>query len=194
MLARLGWTTDASLGIMLVNLVNDNPFFDWFVRNLDIGILYPKKQIDIILSEFMTGKHGRINVINDYNRICLTPLGTKLNFGYVDGDNMARTTCNVSDPRVILYALYKFAEKCGDHKEFTLNELLSDNIDRDGISPTRIFGLDREAMQPILLGLDANYHDFITATFTNDLNKISLRDDKTSADVLELFKEGNGNG
>jgi phosphoadenosine phosphosulfate reductase len=103
---------------------------------------------------------------------------------------MARTICSVTDSCVILYGLYKFAEKCNDHKEFTLNELLSDNIERDGMSPTLIFGLDREAMIPILLGLSASNPDFINATFTNDLDKISLKDDKTSADVLKLFREG----
>ena len=91
----------------------------------------------------------------------------------------------------MLYALYKFAEKCNDYKEFTLNALLSDNIDRDGVSPTRIFGIEREAMIPILLGLSSRYPDFINATFTNDLDKISLKDDKSSEDVLKLFEGDN---
>jgi phosphoadenosine phosphosulfate reductase len=38
------------------------------------------------------------------------------------------------------------------------------------------------------MGLSAAYPEFINATFTNDLKTITLRD-KTSDDVLELFKE-----
>jgi phosphoadenosine phosphosulfate reductase len=90
---------------------------------------------------------------------------------------------------VVLYGLFKFAEKCNNYKEFTLATLLNDSIDRDGISPTRIFGLDRDEMIPILLGLSAKYPEFITASFTHDLEKITLAEDKTSADVLDLFKE-----
>jgi phosphoadenosine phosphosulfate reductase len=93
----------------------------------------------------------------------------------------------------MLYGLFKFAEKCNDHKEFTLATLLNDSIDRDGISPTRIFGLDREDMTPMLLGLSAKYPGFITASFTHDLEKITLAEEKSSQDVLGLFMGGDGN-
>jgi phosphoadenosine phosphosulfate reductase len=93
----------------------------------------------------------------------------------------------------VLYGLFKFAEKCNDYKEFTLATLLNDSIDRDGISPTRIFGLDREDMTTMLLGLSAKYPEFITASFTHDLEKITLAEDKSSQDVLDLFMGGDGN-
>jgi len=94
---------------------------------------------------------------------------------------------------IVLYGLFKFAEKCNDYKEFTLATLLNDSIDRDGISPTRIFGLDREDMTPLLLGLSAKYPEFITASFTHDLEKITLAETKSSGDVLDLFKGDNVN-
>jgi phosphoadenosine phosphosulfate reductase len=186
-----GWDTATAMGLILINLVNENPQVDWYIRNLEIGRVYDRKTVESMLVSFDVKPPVAKSICGAFKRLTETPLGTKLNFGYVDGENLVRTTCSVSDLRVILYALYKFAEKCNDHKEFTLNELLSDNIERDGVSPTRIFGLDREAMIPILLGLSASNPGFINATFTNDLDKISLKDDKTSADVLELFKEGN---
>ncbi|MFR2029641.1 MAG: hypothetical protein ACLS44_08270 [Christensenellales bacterium] len=40
----------------------------------------------------------------------------------------------------------------------------------------------------ILLGLSSAYPEFINATFTNDLQTITLLD-KTSTEVLNLFKE-----
>lgn len=91
------------------------------------------------------------------------------------------------DPKVILYSLYLFAEKCGGYYSFTLNRLLNHNIDSDGISPTQIFGLDRDTMTRILNGLASNYPEFISVSFTIDLDNIYLKDDRTSADVLELF-------
>ena len=66
--------------------------------------------------------------------------------------------------------------------------MMNNDIDRDGISPTRLFGLEYEEIKSILMGLSAKYSEFINATFTNDLDKISLTD-KTSWDVLCLFEE-----
>jgi hypothetical protein len=81
-----------------------------------------------------------------------------------------------------------------DYKAFTLSTLLDDSIDRDGVSPTRIFGLSRDEMAPLLLGLSSKYHEFINASFRFDLERITLADDKSSYDVLGLFAEVKDNG
>ena len=91
----------------------------------------------------------------------------------------------------MLYALFKFAEKCklGNDAEFHLSYLFDEETERDGISPVRIFGIyDEEEWRAILQGLSAKYPEFIHATFTNDLKTISLKG-KTSAEVLKLFEE-----
>ena len=78
---------------------------------------------------------------------------------------------------------------CNLDKEFNVSYLYDDTIERDGVSPVRIFGLtEEEELRSILLGLSSAYPDYINATFTNDLQTITLRD-KTSDDVLNLFKE-----
>lgn len=117
-----------------------------------------------------------------------------LNFGYVEEkgrkiESLCRTKCIIEDTRVVLYALYKFAEKCNLDKEFHVSYLFNESVERDGVSPVRIFGLyDEEELKSILLGLSSAYPEFINATFTNDLQTITLRD-KTSTEVLNLFKE-----
>lgn len=195
LVTNIGWETDTSLGLILINLVTANPQMEWYVKNLDIGYVYTRKNvIDMLLTDSLLDRPANA-VAKAYKRIVETPLGTVLRFGLVtdDGD-LVRTKCSVSDPRVVLYGLFKFAEKCNDYKEFTLATLLNDSIDRDGISPTRIFGLDRDDVTPILLGLSAKYPEFITASFTHDLEKITLAEDKTSRDVLDLFKGDTANG
>ncbi|NLE27690.1 MAG: phosphoadenosine phosphosulfate reductase family protein [Clostridiaceae bacterium] len=190
LVSSIGWKTETALGLVLVNLVAANPQMKWYIKNLDIGHIYTRKNvIDMLLVDGLLVRPANA-VTKAYKRIVETPLGTILHLGYVtDKGDIARTKCSVSDPRVVLYGLFKFAEKCNDYKEFTLATLLNDNIDRDGISPTRIFGLDRDEMTPILLGLSAKYPEFITASFTHDLEKITLAEDKSSQDVLDLFKE-----
>lgn len=101
--------------------------------------------------------------------------------------SITRTSWQSPNPLVILYSLYKFAEACGDYHQFTLSRLLNHNIDSDGISPTEIFGLERDQMEKLLNGLSINYPDFINASFTLDLDNITLNSEKTSQDVLKLF-------
>ena len=91
------------------------------------------------------------------------------------------------DPRVILYSLYKFAEASGGYYQFTLSRLYDRNIEGAGVTPYQIFGIGEEEMKQILIGLQANYGDFISTTFTYDLDNINLNDNKTSQDVLSLF-------
>ena len=140
-------------------------------------------------------KDDATTIINAFKRCTDLPMGTVLNWGYTEEkgrqiDTLCRTKCIIDDNRVVLYAFYKFVEKCNlDDREFHLSYLFDEEVERDGISPVRMFGIyDEEEWKSILLGLSARYPNFINATFTNDLKTISLKD-KTSADVLELFRE-----
>ena len=189
LLCDIGWNTEISWGLILENLAAENPQFAWYIRKMDIGEGYSRKNmIDMLQMEGLKERPAEA-VTTAYRRIVTTPLGTVLNFGYVSDDgSFCRTKCVVSDARVFLYGLFKFAEKCGDYKAFTLSTLLNDSIERDGISPTRIFGVTREEAEPMLRGLSAKYPDFIDASFTHDLEKITLAEGKSSADVLELFR------
>lgn len=115
-----------------------------------------------------------------------------MNWGFVaENGDMARTVCNITDPLVILYSLYVYNEKANTHHEFRLNSLYED-LEQDGLPPNKIFGLDKETLVPMLRGLSANYNEFINYTDTNDLCKISLREDKTKEDVLNLIKGAKG--
>lgn len=186
----IGWETDTALGLILVNLAMDNPQIAWYITNMDIGYFYERSQIEDMLVALDVKPKDAKSITKAFKRIVETPFGTTLNFGYVTDDNdMVRSKCSISDNRVVLYALYKFAEKCNLDKEFSVSYLRDETIERDGVSPIRIFGLyDDEELKSILLGLSSAYPEFINATFTNDLQTITLRD-KSSVDVLNLFKE-----
>jgi phosphoadenosine phosphosulfate reductase len=188
LISHIGWETVTAQGLILINLVAENPQIEWYVINLDIGRYYSRQFVEDMLITLEVKSKDAKSIVKAYKRLTETPLGTVLRFGYVsDEGDLVRTACTVSDPRVFLYGLFKFAEKCHDFKEFTLETLLNDSIERDGISPTRIFGLGREEATPLLLGLSTKYPEFITASFTHDLDKITLAGDKTANDVLGLF-------
>lgn len=192
-IVKFGWRDNTTWGLMLANLTY-NRQCRWYVENMDIGIYYERSHISDLLIGEGVKKDDATSIINAFKRFCELPLGEVLNWGYVEESGrqistLCRTKCTVNDNRVILYSLYLFAEKCNINDEFHVSYLFDENIERDGVSPVRLFGLyDEEELRSILLGLSERYPAFINATYTNDLQTVSLRD-KTSADVLKLFEE-----
>ncbi len=192
LITRIGWDTEQAWGLILVQLAYNNPQFRWYIEKLPIGSNYSRKIVEAMLTAIDISEKDSKSIVKAFKRLCDLPLGTKLNFGVVTEkskqiETLSRCKSTLTDNRVVLYALYKFAEACEGYYQFTLTRLLDHAIEAVGISPTQIFGFDRDDMEKILLGLTVKYPDFINATFTHDLDKITLRDDKTSEDVLGLF-------
>lgn len=171
--------------------------FNWWVKNIQINTTYYPDSIYAMLDDTMS-KNVREHIVSAYKNIFISNniLGCDLGFGVCDYKNkqgrklnsVVRYSWKSPDERVILYSLYKFAEACGNYKQFTLTRLLDYDVESDGISPTQIFGLDRDIMEKILNGLTFNYPDLIEARFTLGLDNITLKSEKTSAEVLdELF-------
>ena len=189
--SKYGWRSPITWGLILSNLVY-NPECKWFVMNMDIGTFYERSKLSDMLSLEGVKKGDISSIIGTYKRFCNLPLGTVFNFGYVEEkgkqvDTLCRTKCRIEDYKIILYSLYIFAEKCELEHEFNVSYLYDESVEREGISPVRIFGLyDPEELKSILLGLSAAYPDYINATFTNDLQSVLLKD-KTSDDILNLF-------
>lgn len=189
---QLGWENNTIWGLIVANL-SYNPQFKWYINNLDIGVFYERENISERLTAEGVSKNDATSIINAYKRFCELPIGTSLGWGSVleNGrqiDSLVRSKCFISNNVVILYSLLRFVEKCNDYKEFTLAWLMNDGIERDGVSPTRIFGLDYEEAKSIMMGLSAKYSDYIDATFTNDLDKITVKE-KTIKDLLNTVKE-----
>lgn len=190
--------------LILCNLVY-TPAYNWFVNNLEFGVTYTPDSIKLMLDSVMqndTKGLGKRNVLDSLKIfMSKTPLGKEQIFALCDIEEKVNSAGNESTtlnticrcswvdarPEVILYALYKFAENCGEYYQFTLSTLMDDSIERDGISPTRIFGLKKDEMVRILNGLTINYPEYISVSFTLDLDNITLRSDKTAEDVLDLF-------
>lgn len=186
----LGLDNDCSWAIMLTNLAY-TPQVNWAVKRLHINETYGKDYTLSLLVADGAKESWVKDIWSSFTRLADLPLGT-VGFGYPSKEKgkmvtITRMSWQNPNPLVILYSLYKFAEACGDYYQFTLSRLLNHDIDSNGISPTEIFGLDRNQMEKILNGLTINYPDFINASFTLDLDNITLSSEKTSKDVLSLF-------
>lgn len=191
LIKKIGWNTSTAWGLILVNLVYNNPQIRWYVENLPINEGIARSVVEEKLQALEISLKDSRSISKAFKRLCEIPLGTVLNFGTTtnDGRNLAtlkRSKTKVVDGRVILYALYKFAEATGGWYQFNLTRLMNES-NSDGVSPTKIFGLEHDEMQHLLNGLSTNYPEFINASFTHDLEKISLLPEKSSKDVLTLF-------
>lgn len=187
---KIGLESEAAWAIMLTNL-SYTPQINWFVKRFNMDEEYTKGYAVQMLVDDGAKETWANDIWSSFGRLLALPFN-EVGMGHTEKEkrsivSLKRTSWEFPEPLVILYSLYKFAEACGGYYEFTLRRLLDHEVESDGVSPTQIFGLDEEQMKKILNGLSVNYPEFINASFTLDLDNITLRSDKTSADVLELF-------
>ncbi len=187
---RIGLGDESAWGIILTNL-SYTPQVGWYVKHTEADTSYEKTRLTNMMLEAGAKETWTNDIFSSLSRLCELPLG-RVGMGSAYREKRSvkeikRAKWENPDPRVILYALYKFAENCGGYYQFTLSSLLDHTIERDGVSPTQIFGIGREEMIPLLNGLTANYPEYISASFSLGLDTISLQDDKTSTEILNLF-------
>ncbi len=183
----IGLDNDLSWALMLANLAY-NPQIGWYVKNIKFNETLSKEYICSLLVDDGADEKWVADVWGSFGRFL------ELGFSHVGMGEavkeknkmiaLYRTGWNNPDDRVILYSLFKFAEVCGNRRQFTLTELMNDTIERDGVSPTQIFGIDKDMMEKILNGLTFNYPDMIEARFTLGLDSITLKNEMSAADLL----------
>lgn len=179
--------------LMLANLAY-TPEVGWYISQFGFNEMIAQSSIVNTLSTTEGVSASALKSIPAaLKRIAALPL-KHVGFGFTEksckedgGAKFIRTPWLTPSPEVILYSLYKFAEACDGYYQFTMSRLYDSNVESDGVSPVRIFGIEEEEMKKILKGLSINHPNFISVTFTLDLDNINLREDKTAHDVLDLF-------
>lgn len=179
--------------LMLVNLAY-TPEVGWYLSTFNINDVFSQSAIVNELSNTEgVSSSAQKSIPAALKRIAALPF-SQVGFGIVEKSNkedggakFIRIPWTNVDSRVLLYSLYKFAEACGGYYQFTLSRIMDDSVDSDGVSPSRLFGVDNELMKQILKGLSVNYPEFISVSFTLDLESITLKESKSSKDVLLLF-------
>lgn len=190
LIGSIGLDELSAWALMLVNL-SYSPEINWLVKRVPFYESYNKDYVLSLLVDDGAKESWVSDIWSAYARILELPF-SKVGLGLSEKEggkmiSIRRMPWQEPDHKVVLYALYKFAESCGNYYQFTLSRLLDDAIDSDGNSPTILFGLDNDTMTSILKGLSINYPEYISASFTHDLDNITLREDKTSEDILKLF-------
>ena len=196
-IATIGIETEAAWGIIISNLAYTAEL-NWWVMNTSCGTTYTPVQLQSMLSDKVASENSQKHIVSAFKNIFASNeiLGKALGLGVCllkeKSSNrvlieIQRTTWQHPIPEVILYSLFKFAEACDGYYQFSLSTLMDDSLERDGISPSRMFGLDRDTMIGLLNNLSTHYPEFIRASFTLDLETITLSEDKSAEDVLICF-------
>lgn len=195
-----GFNNSYTWALILCNLAY-SPAFSWYIHNIPFKEIFTDYSLDSLLGDEVT-KKAKGEFWNGFKVILVSnPTFQNIGLGNPDIEEKETKTGDVKtkmisinrapwltpEPRVILYSLYKFAEACDGYYQFSLTRLLDHDIESEGVSPTQIFGLDRETMEEILKGLSVNYPEYISTAFNLGLDTINLNREKTSADVLSLF-------
>ena len=187
---RIGVNTDTAWGLIYSNLSYNNIQMRWYLDNMHVHEAYNRSLLEEkLMAEGVSAKDAR-SITKSFKRLTETPLGTVLHFGNAagkSGEVIERTKCSIHDDRVLLYTLYRYAEACQDYYEFSIARLMNNSINSIGISPVKLFGFTEEELKTMLTGMSAKYPNFINASFTHGLDKVSLRDDMTADDVLKMF-------
>ena len=180
-------------GIIFSNLAYNAPIINWYVRKIECNREISNEEMKILLGDSysQTVKKNALSSLKETMRH--SPIGDLLGQG--ECEMKGRSVISITrhgwqepDPLVMLYDLYLFAEHSDSLFSFTLSELMDDSDEREAMSPNVIFGVDGEALRPILQGLAHDYPEFIQVDFNNALmENIFLNREKSSADVAALL-------
>jgi 3'-phosphoadenosine 5'-phosphosulfate sulfotransferase (PAPS reductase)/FAD synthetase/ferredoxin len=196
-LSKLGDNSPTVWAIIAINL-SYTPQINWYISNTIVGENYNPDRLNSMLENVMEGDpkgKGKRNVISSIKNIMVyTPLGEELGLGICDYteksngvslNNIQRGTWENPDPLCILYGLYKYAEYT-NQRQFNISDLYIDT--KASIAPNQMFNIPDSVFVNMISGLSVNYPEYISSTFTLDLETINLKDEKTSKDILDLIE------
>jgi phosphoadenosine phosphosulfate reductase len=74
------WETDTAQGLILINLVDENPQMKWYVEKFDVGRAYARQTVEDMLTAVGVKPKDAKSIVNSYKRLVETPLGTSLHW------------------------------------------------------------------------------------------------------------------
>lgn len=196
-LHEIGSDSLITWGIIFTNLCY-HPQFKWYVTSINPGEIYTRDRMYSMLEQVVDGdQNGRMKeqVISSIKNILIrTPIGTELGIGICDYteksraiyfQSLQRSTWLNPEELVILYGLYRLAAS-SEQYQFTLSDLCSRDV--FPLSPACIFNLNPGVMRGIIVGLSNKYPDYISSSFTSDLEVVTLKDNMSCSDIINMIR------
>ncbi len=193
---ELGGDSPILWGYFYSNMAYNSPIVNWYVRHVRFGVNYSNESLMLMLGDSLRERTRKNALTSLKDTIRSSPIGWLLGQGELE--TKGRQVLSITkigwfepEPIIVLYTLYLFAEKMDGLYSFTLTDLLSDDDEREGLSPRAIFGIEQDVLKPILQGLANNYSEFIQVDFNKGImENIDLpagKNGKKAIDVLSLI-------
>ena len=74
LISDMGWETESALGLIMINLVYDNPQIAWYIDNLSVGCYYEKSKVEEMLIAADVKPKDAKSIVKAYKRITDTHL------------------------------------------------------------------------------------------------------------------------
>ena len=195
-LIKLGPYNPFTWAVIWTNLAYNSTIVKWYVLYVPMGETYSKPElIDMLGDDY--SKSQRENAIMALDELLRreTPLGPTLGLGIpIKKGNtyeFYKKGWEMPDSLALLYAIYRYAEKSNGHYNLTLTEFANVRSRHgkgvSGIDPVSLFGLDASKFKDMVQALAIQYPDFIKVSFVADLDNITLYEDKSSLDIVDLM-------
>ena len=165
----------------------------WFAFCVPAGESYEKNDFVTMLGADFA-EATRLNAIGSliatFND---SPIGSSLEMGIPvtigKTKKYLKQGWSTPDPWALLYALYLYAERIGNHYDFTLREMLAvgkeQKFDLPAVDPITIFALTPDQVKEQFRELSNQYPQYIKTSFVAGLDNIQLDPKISSLDVLK---------
>lgn len=193
LLIQLGPYNPLTWAIIWVNLCYNSILVKWFAFCVPAGESYEKNDfVSMLGADFAeaTRSNAILSLISTFND---SPIGSSLEMGIPVAIGKTKKYLkqgwSTPDPWALLYALYLYAEKIGNHYDFTLREMLSigkeQKFDLPAVDPITIFALNPDNVKEQFRELSNQYSKYIKTSFVAGLDNIQLDPKITSLDILK---------
>lgn len=181
--------------IMWINLAYTSSLVRWYIFMVPAAEPFDKNELMTFIDDndcpAERTKSNAITTITD--TLNDSPIGSSLEMGIPvaigKSKKYLKQGWSTPDPWALLYALYLYAEKIGNHYDFTLREMLSigkeQKFDLPAVDPITIFALNPDNVKEQFRELSNQYPKYIKTSFVAGLDNIQLDPKITSLDILK---------
>ena len=193
LLIQLGPYNPLTWAIIWANLCYNSVLVKWFAFCVPAGESYEKNDFVTMLGADFA-EATRLNAIGSliatFND---SPIGSSLEMGIPvtigKTKKYLKQGWSTPDPWALLYALYLYAERIGNHYDFTLREMLAvgkeQKFDLPAVDPITIFALNPDQVKEQFRELSNQYPQYIKTSFVAGLDNIQLDPKFSSLDILK---------
>lgn len=192
-LIELGPYNPLTWAIIWTHLVHNSILMKWYAFCVPAGESYDRNDFIAMLGDSFaeaTRANAILSLAATFND---SPIGGGLEVGIPltvgKTKKYLKQGWTTPDPFALLYALYLYAEKIGNHHDFTVRELLVIGRDRKfdlpAVDPITIFALNPDTVKDTFQELANQYPKFIKVSFVAGLDNIQLDPKITSLDILK---------